>query len=63
MHLLFCILIMVVVTQNYIMLKFIEWDIIKRKTEIVYDNKKTQQVSLACKHQGYGQFQADDQSI
>lgn len=60
MHLLFCILIMV--TQNYIMLKFIEWDIEKRK-KIVYDNKKTQQVSLACRHQGYGQFQADDQSI
>ena len=60
MHLLFCILIMM--TQNYIMLKFIEWDIEKRK-KIVYDNKKTQQVSLACRHQGYGQFQADDQSI
>ena len=60
MHLLFCILIML--TQNYIMLKFIEWDIKKRK-KIVYDNKKTQQVSLACRPQGYGQFQADDQSI
>lgn len=31
MHLLFCVLIKVGVTQNYMMLKFIEWDIKKRK--------------------------------
>ena len=66
MYLLFCILIMVVVTQIYICVKIYSMGHQKekrKKSVSLYDTKKTKQVSIARGHQGCRHFQVDNHSI